>query len=228
MGLIGWADAVNDFDNEASAAVTQAPSPEHALSMFGEADLTPEEMLELDEDEIEALDQQQRVVDNAVYSAIESEYAQAVAAAEEFDRHQAIEYWEHAQTGSVFDEEVEPARECTLQECSPAPECRQKAEDTLLEQLVECIRNLKLRDVDGSGQCCDITRLELHEVEFMLKHAERSTNVDYYRIAREVHGVKRRILDLVDTPDLTSSNNLDALMNLVEDKYEASFNGDME
>ena len=87
---------------------------------------------------------------------------------------------------------------------------------------------MKLRDVDGSGQCCDITRLELHEVEFMLKHAERSTNVDYYRIAREVHGVKRRILDLVDTPDLTSSNNLDALMNLVEDKYEASFNGDME
>lgn len=103
-------------------------------------------------------------------------------------------------------------------------------EKTVFEQLVEAIRSLKLKqsgDFEILGQNpvehIDISKLELHEVEFLINHAYRTGDMDFFALVREVHAVKRRILDMTDKPDSVSSVNLDSLMELVESKYSEAF-----
>jgi hypothetical protein len=97
--------------------------------------------------------------------------------------------------------------------------------DDVCDQLVCAIRSLRIRDIDGSGRSYDISLLEFHEVEFLFKHAERVSSVDYFNVVRELHAVKRRILNLAENPDVVDSTNIDTLINFAEEKYETSFGG---
>ena len=94
-------------------------------------------------------------------------------------------------------------------------------------QLFNAIAKLRLLGDDASGKY-DISKFELHEIEFLFEHAERCGFDDYFGAVRSVFGVKHRILDDKGDIDSISSPNLDELLAFVEEKYEKSFGGETE
>lgn len=93
-----------------------------------------------------------------------------------------------------------------------------KHED-LQNELFSVIASLKLRQ-DVPGQTYDISKIELHEVQFVLDHAARIEALDYYKLARAIHGVKRQLLDANVPSDAIESPNLDVLMDYIEECYQ--------
>lgn len=222
MGLIGWADAPNSVESEnTDSSVPIAPaSEEPRLSIDGRYDLF-ENNVSFDTDEcvIEELDDRQRAQDNEIFFSKFEEYD---IPDDDFDRVRAasreawIEEYE-TENNSNFDPDQSDIDRCKQIESENAMPV------TDFDQVVDAIRALKLRDADGSGETCDISQIELHEIEFVIRHAERVGDVDFFKLAREVHAVKHRILEMTDTPDYVNSSNLDSLMKLVEEKYEESY-----
>lgn len=98
----------------------------------------------------------------------------------------------------------------------PAPVSSKAAND----EVVSTIRNLRLWPSPEDKNTCDISLIELHEVGFVLKHAARFDDLDYYKLAREAQQVKRQLLEVGAAPDSLSSPNLDKLIEFLEKKYE--------
>lgn len=86
------------------------------------------------------------------------------------------------------------------------------------DELLGLISQLELRG-DASTSTLDISRIEFHEVVFVIEHASRNETLDYYRIARSLHAVKRRILQSELPPDSISCPNLDELIEYAEELY---------
>lgn len=97
------------------------------------------------------------------------------------------------------------------------------APEGLQNELFEAIGHLKLRD-DPSKNSCDISKIELHEVKFVLDHAARTESLDYYKLARAVHQVKHQLLNAEALPDSIESPNLDELIGYIEEQYRSSIN----
>lgn len=136
--------------------------------------------------------------------------------------------FEQTAPSNIIDEGLEDSAtpvECLDTESCNNPETDEakaiSAQENLQEELFFIIENLKLRE-DPLDQICDISKIELHEVRFVLNHAARSESLDFYKLVRTVHKVKRQLLELDTSPDTIESPNLDELLDYIEKLYQDS------
>lgn len=122
---------------------------------------------------------------------------------------------------SKLEEEAETSTDSSGEPLSSRCPERCSAQDELLDIILQ----LELRK-DASTSTLDISRIESHEVVFVLDHASRQESLDYYRIVRSIHAVKHRILQSELPPDTVDCPNLDELIEYVEGLYRAGFHGE--
>lgn len=109
------------------------------------------------------------------------------------------------------------APSCSLEGASESYE----EDPCYFDQIVEMIRDFKIR---RKAYDYDITYIERDELLFVLKHAERAEQLDYFKLIREVHAVLRRILedDEIDERYI-KSENLSAVLNYLIKRYDEVF-----
>lgn len=124
---------------------------------------------------------------------------------------------------STCSEEVFDAEESD--EASVTSFCLEDLDDPAREAfaVVQQLTPRRAEEDDG----VDISPFEVHEVMFVLEHAERqSSRLDYYRLARLAHAVKKEALEGRYRRDTLRSPNLDLLIKQIEEKYIASYQTD--
>lgn len=220
MKPVGWAYAPNSI--ESICPELSAHNDGYKLSIDGRYDLFENDIpYDSDNDILEQLDAFQKAHDEKIYSSISQKYDVLEI---NHNPGETAARW-------VSNQEMMPLRDADEIHGQDNEDsiCKRKGvmSSEVFNQVVDSIRNLELRDVDGDGEY-DISMLELHEVEFAVNHAQRIGGVDFFSLVREVHAVRRRLLYLVDDPDSVVSDNLDRLIDLIEERYEESFRKDAE
>lgn len=115
------------------------------------------------------------------------------------------------------DSESAPAEE---QSCF-APECDNVM--TEAAEVLDAIRNVRLTSRLTDENVLDISRFELHEIEFLYNHAERVSFIDPFAVVKGLFEIKHRILEQAEDVETISSPNLDALLEFAESKYAKAF-----
>ena len=92
-------------------------------------------------------------------------------------------------------------------------------------EVLNAIKNVRLTARLSDENVLDISRFELHEIEFLYDHAERVSFIDPFAVVKGLFEIKHRILEQAEDVETISSPNLDALLEFAESKYAKAFEG---
>ena len=72
---------------------------------------------------------------------------------------------------------------------------------------------------EGTDQFYDASSVEIEEIRFVIKHAERFGAIDYYPLIRKLYTVRKRVVE-AGYGSTASSPNLNSLTEFLMKRYD--------